>query len=511
MSIRLSVVLSALLMSGACIPATGMAAEATTTAAAMVTPTVAADAVSTPAFAAKAAASEPVPAVASIPAFPGAVPIATVTSTRGRPLAVEGSFAALASERTTSASRARFMDDLLTTRIPAGWSAPLTSATEGAWSGAMWASKILDRRTPETRAALRAALRASRELDEDFRRSAMETAYALFPRGFEREMARIALDTTSPKHFAMATLYLARARSTRGTQRELLRTLYRKFPGLRADGSDPEPHPILIMLERDLKGARRWDPRSRPPLVELFSREFLPGATVAYSLQRRDRRQPGIVVVRRPDGRFMRHQDGTLFQAMQLAISNSNLPGYITNGNSPQGILSVVGVDTTRNQFIGTTPFLETMVPFEAPPERFFHDPSRTGTSWTLEMYDSMLPGDSAGKGWRDWAPVHEAYYAGKAGRSEMLTHGTTIDPEPWLGAPFYPNTPSLGCLTALEVWSGRDGRALLSDQIALVNAFVSAGGTTGFLVLVELDDEKRPVSLYDVLPDLLAADDAAR
>jgi hypothetical protein len=440
-----------------------------------------------------------------------ASPTTTVIGTRGRPVALAASFTALSSARTTSGSRARFMDDLLTTRIPSGFSVPPTSATESAWSGALWASKILDRRTPETRAALRKVLCASANLDTDLQRSAMETGYALFPRGLEREMATIGIATTSPKHFAMASLYLARARPGRDTHRDLLRSLHRKFPGLRAGPSDSEPDPILMMLESDLKGGRRWDSRRRPSLTQLFSKDFLPGATVAYSLYRRDRNQPGIVVVRRPDGRFVRHADGTIFQAMQLAISNSNLPGYITNGNSPQGIFSVVGVDTTRNQFIGTTPFLETMVPFEAPPDRFFHDPSRAGTTWSLEMYDAMLPADPAGKGWRSWPPIHEAFYAGKAGRSEMLTHGTTIDPEPWLGAPFYPNTPSLGCLTALEAWSGRDGSALLSDQIALVNAFVSAGGTKGYLVLVELDDEKRPVCLYDVLPDLLVADDAAR
>jgi len=88
-----------------------------------------------------------------------------------------------------------------------------------------------------------------------------------------------------------------------------------------------------------------------------------------------------------------------------------------------------------------------------------------------------------------------EAFIAGKVGRTEVIAHGTTIDPEYFRDQPFYPLTPTLGCLCAREQWNVTTGRPTLSEQLGLVNAFLSTHGSKGYLIVVNLDNQQRPVT----------------
>ena len=419
------------------------------------------------------------------------------------------------STRTTGAERAAYQKELDEQNLSAYLKERPSQENLKNWSGALWAMKLMYRNTNETRRAMRRALLTYGKLDTDFDRQMLETVYATFPREFSREMERVAKVTTSPKQFAMAAHYLLRSKPRADTRSELLKTMNRKFPDLQSrDDPTTGPHPILTMLRYDLTHSRAREVGRRPPLQSLLSKDFLSSHTVIYSFQRVDRRQPGLAVVRNGDGRFVRQPDGTLFHVPHLAMALDNLPGYLTNSNTPQGLFSVLGVDVTRNVFIGTTPFLHTAVPFEIPPDQFFHDATLKGSTWTLEMLTSCLPDTTSSvkrESWKDYFPIRETYYAGQAGRSEMLAHGTTADPEPYRGATYFPNTPSLGCMTAQELWSPADGRAMASDQLALLKAFLSTGAGEGFLVVVELDDADCPVNLLDVRLDILLSDDGAR
>jgi hypothetical protein len=153
--------------------------------------------------------------------------------------------------------------------------------------------------------------------------------------------------------------------------------------------------------------------------------------------------------------------------------------------------------------FIGPTPNIQLRLPFEAGVDAYFHHPvSPADTVWSRSLYEELLP-----ESWRSREPVYEAYYAGKAGRTEIIAHGTTIDPEFYRNLPCYPFTPSLGCLTTLELWSPLTGICGYSDQVELLNAYHSVGNGPGFFVLLELDDRKMPVTPGEVLPELLAAE----
>jgi hypothetical protein len=117
---------------------------------------------------------------------------------------------------------------------------------------------------------------------------------------------------------------------------------------------------------------------------------------------------------------------------------------------------------------------------FNAPPER---------------IYRSYFP-----ESWQTWQGLMEAYNAGKIGRSEIIAHGTTIDPKYFENQPYYPISPTLGCLCAREQWNPQTGKIDQSDQLDLVNTFIETPGTKGYLIVIELDEKEAAVSKEEVL-----------
>lgn len=463
----------------------------------------------------------------------------------------------LKARQATAASRAKMMHNMRDTTIPLALRSPVTSETEDLWDDAFWSMKLLMLDTGQTRVGMKRALKAYSQRSQDYKRAVLEAAYTLNPTAFTKEVSAISRETTYPKHFAMAALYLARASDGQrgGAGRsELLSLMRRRFP-------DWQQNPILVMLNYQLhadgpdagvgqRGRKRVSiPRSptssmrpameatdtspvlsRPPLRYFFSRDFAPGYPVVYTLQRRQRDYPGIAVVRGYDGKFMRNPAGNLFSITHLARSLSNLPGYITNGNTPEGVFSILGLGVTRSRAIGQTPFLETVLPFERSAGLYLHNPQQAQTTMTAELYRNLLPGHvdeqsgspGSARSWRDYFPIYSALYAGMAGRSEMLSHGTTVDGEYYRGKPFYPNTPTIGCICANEQWDLQTGRAIYSDQLALVRTYLAACKPVeeeeaklphpehlpqGFFVVINIDDERRPVMLDDVITEIIAAE----
>ncbi len=235
-----------------------------------------------------------------------------------------------------------------------------------------------------------------------------------------------------------------------------------------------------------------------PPLPDLVHHDIFRGKPILFSFQRSHRSYPGLVVLRKPDGYFLRTDSGDIWSISQLALSLSNAPSYLKNGNSPQGIYSVQGISNSKNIFIGPSPTLQTVLPWETAIDIYFHDKKLKNHAWSLDRYQQLLP-----TSWRNYLPIYEAYYAGMVGRSEIISHGTTIDPEYYRTEVFYPLTPSLGCLTTREIWSEVDGSCLVSDQLDLVNAYLSCGDKKGFLILIDLDDQKKAVTINDIPEEL--------
>ncbi|HSQ44435.1 MAG TPA: hypothetical protein VLM16_05535, partial [Ginsengibacter sp.] len=132
-------------------------------------------------------------------------------------------------------------------------------------------------------------------------------------------------------------------------------------------------------------------------------------------------------------------------------------------------------------------------MPIEENIKAFMRDSSITDTTWNIDYYKKLIPADL-----QNYLPLFYSYYAGLAGRTEIIAHGTTIDPAIYLKQPYYPLTPTSGCLCTKEIWNGK---RLESDQQKLVNALLKADGANGYCVVIELDDAQSAVTLKDILP----------
>jgi len=228
-----------------------------------------------------------------------------------------------------------------------------------------------------------------------------------------------------------------------------------------------------------------------PPVNDLFQQESANHIKTIYSFQRQNRNYPGIAIVQLEDGHFARDQQGKLIMVEQLARSASNLPYFLTDGSTPQGILRIHGTEISRNLLIGPTPNIQMVMPFEDDSIFWNHLPV---VADTLQSYLQLLPGS-----WQQYSPIREAFYAGKAGRSEIIAHGTTIDPDYYKGMPFYPLTPTMGCLCAREIWNIFNGKLMESDQYRLVSAFLQTPETSGLLLVINLNNAQKAVSKLEV------------
>jgi hypothetical protein len=363
---------------------------------------------------------------------------------------------------------------------------PLNAQNEAAWLEAFWAMELMQVKNKAIEDALfKQVLAHYDQLSLEAQRQSLETIYALYPREFEQAIAQLLPQEKHPKLFAMMVHYLRRNHQGKALQKQANAYLLQNL----AQYAD---HPIVYCLKKDLEQSRSARLAQRPPLHDLLQHPFPGNPWVFFSFQRLNRDYPGQTLIREPNGQFVRDSAGQLFHIPHLARAVSNFPGYITNGNTPQGILSILEITTTDNQFIGPNEMLNMVLPYEVPLLRFNHESSFAANEEAA--YRAMLPAS-----WQNYFPIWEAYYAGKAGRTEIFAHGTTINPQFYSGAAYYPNTPSLGCLTASEVWNPQNGQLESSDQLQLIQTMKRLGISHGYFIVVETDDQDKAVSKAEV------------
>jgi hypothetical protein len=378
--------------------------------------------------------------------------------------------------------------DLRERMIGRHFSLPLDSNSEDGYLSGCWAVEQFLFEGPEVQQGFDHLFAGYGVLGYDTRRALLEAVYAVAPERYRREEAGLLEKEWDPHLFALCAVYLYRADSSVGAADALKIKLAERFPGY-------DTVPVL----HELVGWLGYHPPEVPDMGELLG--WARGIKMIYSFQRRDRDYPGLAIVQNADGRFVRDEAGRLQVFEQLARSGPALPYFLTNGNTPQGVYSIQGTDISRTNFIGPTPNLQLLLPGEGADEpgqggwgKYFHDTSALTGSDSLVRYLSLLP-----PAWRGYKPMMEAWEAGVAGRTAIIAHGTTIDPEYYRGRPFYPLTPTMGCLCAKELWNVTSGHLLVSEQNNLVNAFLSTPGRRGFLVVVDVDDRREAVSRAEV------------
>lgn len=361
---------------------------------------------------------------------------------------------------------------------------PLDSNTEYLYETACWAIAQFMIESPEVHKGFDKMFQRYDSLQYSTRRAFLEAVYTVYPTEYLNDIRILLLNETVPKLFAMEALYLLRADHSKDIVQQLENRLL-QFPG--SDTLD-----LLQELKKYLALHNNLVKQPTPDITALFAHQKLLQQKSVYSFQRWNRDYPGLAIVQFEDGSFAKDSTGKLLVFQQLARSASDLPYFITNGNTPQGVFSVVGVDIAHNNFIGPTPNIQMVMPFEA--DSLYWHTTYDSLQDALTNYKNLLP-----KSWQNYSPMTEAFYAGKVGRSEIIAHGTTIDPDYFKGKPFYPLTPTLGCLCAKETWNVFNGRIAESDQFNLVDTFLQTPADTGYVFVINLDDQQKAVSRNDV------------
>jgi hypothetical protein len=327
-------------------------------------------------------------------------------------------------------------------------------------------------------------------LQYDTKRAMLETVYGVYPDQYIQSIQFLLAKETNPILFAIAATYCLRYDTAAVNRTTIKKRMREQFPNYSTIS-------VLAELDKYLTNYTRYKAPAANDLIELFRYQQTVKKKAIYSFQRHNRDYAGLAIVQNADGTFMRYADGRLMVFEQLARSASGLPYFIPDGNTPQGVYSIQGTAVTYNKLIGPTPNLQLVMPYERKWTTYFH--AGDSVVWTpnhdmLWSYLQLLPPSM-----RNLPSVTEAFYAGKIGRNSIIAHGTTIDPEYFKNKPWYPLTPTMGCLCAKELWNVSNGRLLVSDQFNLVSAFSATTGSRGYLYVIDIDDQKKAVSKAEV------------
>jgi hypothetical protein len=398
----------------------------------------------------------------------------------------------IVSERTIKSERENFKSDLIENTIENNLQFELNSDNEQKWQDAFWAMQLIQYKSKTTDRAIETGIKNFSNTEYDFKRSLLEVAYNMYPKKYNDEVEKLMPNIDDRKLYSMTILYLLKGNETTEKAQKYLDLLTAKY-------YDWGYHPITLMLYTELNNTISPSDELLPPLEDLLLMDLGESTSVVYSFHRKNRSYPGISIIRKQDGSFVRNDDGTLFTVSHLAKAVTGLPFYITNGNTPAGIYKIKNVSHSENVFIGPTPTLITAMPFEEDYFEFTTPKSKVDTLWDKKTYRQIFPTT-----WQYYLPIYESFFAGWAGRNEIIVHGTTIDPEYYKNESYYPYTPSLGCITSLEIWSEETGELVESEQVKLINKYHELESLKGYFILVDLDNKNEPVTTKDIMESIV-------
>lgn len=333
---------------------------------------------------------------------------------------------------------------------------PFNENTYGKWTSAFWAMELMLYRPKDLEQKIPEHLQAISKAPVTFQRAFFEMLYTLYPKSFVKNVDSIYFKLVDDKIKAMALEYMA---------------IGKYFYDIKVDDSFRQSayYPLYFS---------RWHTQHLLPCKNDFlDTSFLPGQTVVFSFQSTDRNIPGYLMIRDSNGKWLLNNHQKPLQFQQLARSISNLPYYLTNGNTPQGLYKVVGIDSSNNNWIGPTTNLQMVMPFENTATSFF------GIDTLYRFAYQTLLGPL-----QKFIGLHESFEAGKLGRSEIIAHGTTINPAFYQSQTYYPLTPSMGCLCSPEIWNNA-GVLVESVQQKWIDVLLTISPKPTYLIVAEVND----------------------
>lgn len=388
--------------------------------------------------------------------------------------------------------RTKYHEYLVNRSILENLSMPLNEENESSWETAFWTITFINYYEPVVLSKIDTAWANINRRSIPFQRALLELLYTHYQGTYQPRVTLLLQQTSDVKIFTMCAEYLLTGRDVRQQKDSILPLLTVRL------NRDPE-NPVLLQLRYRI--ATIGKPTMPPDISTLLDASYLPGNTLAISFQRSDRNYPGLVIVRDSTGHFIHDSTGNIFSVAQLARSASNMSGYLSNGNTPEGIYRLEGFDHSKSNILGPSTNIQLTMPGEYKASHFYKDSTLIDSIWDLSTYQALLPSN-----FHDYFPVQQSYYAGRAGRTEIIAHGNTVDPSYYIGQPYYPISPTQGCLCTRELWDEHTGLPVISDQLKLVDAIAKAGGPHGYYIVINLDDGKAPVTPADIQPYLKKA-----
>ncbi len=399
-----------------------------------------------------------------------------------------------ATQNTFAQSKSNFFKDALKEKrekfykqiiegINKNLSLPFLSENEDELSSAFYSIGLVKYRPAFVNNKIDSAVKTLLLRSVDYQKALLNLINSDYPKKYAGYIFAVFKNTTDAKLMAMATNYLLPTVTSAQVKIMQLQTI-----SLLTQSPD---NAVLYELSEQLKNYNKKI--ITPSIKTFFARYYLPGQVLVFSFQRRDRNYPGLAMVRNTNGNFIKNTDSTYFAVGQLARSASNMPGYISNGNTPQGFFKMKGFDTSKSFFIGPTTNIQLSMPHEYHP--FVVNNKLIDTTWSLQQYKDLLPNN-----FKNYHPIYGSFYAGKAGRTEIIAHGTTIDTSFYKNESYAPYTPTAGCLCTKEIWNNKTGYLQTSDQLLLTQAIQKAGGPYGYFIVIEIDDKRTAVTLADVI-----------
>lgn len=393
---------------------------------------------------------------------------------------------------TTEQNRTKFYSSLIKNSIGKNLSLPLNDSTEENWEEAFSAMELIYYKQPWIKSHLKTAADSLTKRSPEFQRSFLELLYATSQTEFGKQADEVFRTTPNGKVLAMCAEYLLLADTSKNNKNYVTKITAKSLLHITPENDLN----VAINLHKRLEALFQTNKHFSAELLKpIFKKDYLKGNTVVYSLQRKNRNYTGLVLIKDTAGNFVTSADGKLFTIPQLARSLSNMPYYLTNGNTPQGIYRLYGFDKSRSNFIGPTENLQLTMPCETSIRHFLKDSTIVDTAWKPAWYQRLLPSSLS-----NYQPLYESFYAGASGRTEIIAHGTAVDAEFYRNQNYYPYTPTAGCLCTKELWNA-EGKRTVSDQQLLANAVKKAGGADGYLVVIELNDAQEPVSADEISP----------
>ncbi|HMI77508.1 MAG TPA: hypothetical protein VK484_01880, partial [Ferruginibacter sp.] len=254
----------------------------------------------------------------------------------------------------------------------------LTDSTEEFWQDAFYAMELINYKSMWVDGRISMAFDSIEKRSTGFQRSLLELAYANYKGKFVQAADILMQRTRVPKIFAMAAEYYVASVKDPAAWNKVVQ-YFSKRPD--KDDNVPVYYGLLTGL---ISGYS--DKESVPWLIRNI-RTLVPRQVLLISFQRRNRNYPGLAIIRDASGNYVKDETGNVFSVPQLGRSMSNLPFYLTRGNTPQGLFRMNGFDVSKSMAIGPTSNIQLVMPYETTPQYFLKDYSFTDTAWTEDVY----------------------------------------------------------------------------------------------------------------------------